>query len=144
MAHSAADVALVVDEADESRGSSMLQKLNVTASLARFITGTRSEDIPPNVLHQAKRSFVNFFAVALAGCRTGPVEMALKTLSEFSGGKSATLVGRNERIDALSAAFLNAASANVFDFCDTHVRTVIHPTAPVAPALLALAEFYNG
>jgi 2-methylcitrate dehydratase PrpD len=28
----------------------------------------------------------------------------------------------------------------VYDFCDTHVRTVIHPTAPVAPALLALAE----
>ena len=26
------------------------------------------------------------------------------------------------------------------DFCDTHLRTVIHPTAPVAPALLALAE----
>ena len=43
-------------------------------------------------------------------------------------------------MDALSAAFLNAASANVFDFCDTHPRTVIHPTAPVAPALFALAE----
>jgi len=50
------------------------------------------------------------------------------------------VVGRTERIDALSAAFLNAASANVHDFCDTHLRTVIHPTAPVAPALLALAE----
>ena len=32
------------------------------------------------------------------------------------------MVGRSERIDALSAAFLNAASANVDDFCDTHVR----------------------
>src|SRR6202043_850215 len=30
--------------------------------------------------------------------------------------------------------------ANVHDFCDTHLRTVIHPTAPVAPAVLALAE----
>jgi 2-methylcitrate dehydratase PrpD len=40
----------------------------------------------------------------------------------------------------LSAAFLNAASANVLDFCDTHVPTAIHPTAPLAPALLALAE----
>ncbi|HMF13793.1 MAG TPA: MmgE/PrpD family protein, partial [Gemmataceae bacterium] len=41
---------------------------------------------------------------------------------------------------ALSAAFLNAACANVDDFCDTHVATVIHPTAPVAAALLAFAE----
>ena len=31
------------------------------------------------------------------------------------------MVGRSERIDALSAAFLNAAGANVLDFCDTHV-----------------------
>jgi 2-methylcitrate dehydratase PrpD len=87
---------------------------------------------------------MNFFAVALAGCRTSPVEIALRSLLEFSGGKQATVVGRSERIDALSAAFLNAAGANVFDFCDTHVRTVIHPTAPVAPALLALAEMRQG
>ncbi len=83
---------------------------------------------------------MNFFAVAIAGCRTEPVELALKTLAEFSGGKQATVVGRAERIDALSAAFLNAAGANVFDYCDTHLATVVHPTSPLAPALLALSE----
>jgi 2-methylcitrate dehydratase PrpD len=118
----------------------MLHKPGVTESLAQNIVATRWEDIPSPVRHQAKRSFMNFFAVALAGCRTEPVEIALRSLSEFSGGKQVTLVGRSERIDALSAAFLNAAGANVYDFCDTHVRTVIHPTAPVAPALLAYAE----
>jgi 2-methylcitrate dehydratase PrpD len=118
----------------------MLHKPGVSQSLARLVAATRWDDIPPPVRHQAKRSFMNFFAVALAGCRTGPVEIALRSLSEFSGGKQATVVGRSERIDALSAAFLNAAGANVFDFCDTHVRTVIHPTSPVAPAVLALSE----
>lgn len=118
----------------------MLHKPGVTQSLAQLIAGTRWDDIPSAVRHQAKRSFMNFFAVALAGCRTRPVETALRSLAEFSGGRGATVVGRIERIDALSAAFLNAAGANVFDFCDTHVRTVIHPTAPVAPALLALSE----
>ena len=117
-----------------------MQKPGVTQSLARTIVATRWEDIPSPVRHQAKRSLLNFFAVALAGCRTDPVEMALASLAEFSGGKQATIVGRTERIDALSAAFLNAAAANVHDFCDTHLRTVIHPTAPVAPAVLALAE----
>src|SRR5262245_38312824 len=43
-------------------------------------------------------------------------------------------------MDALSAAFLNAAGANVLDFCDTHLPTAIHPTAPVAPALFGLSE----
>src|SRR3954469_7671602 len=118
----------------------MLHKADLTQVLAHLVVATRWDEIPRPVRHQAKRSFMNFFAVALAGCRTAPVEIALHALSEFSGGKQATVVGRRERIDALSAAFLNAAGANVFDFCDTHVRTVIHPTAPVAPALLALAE----
>ena len=40
----------------------------------------------------------------------------------------------------LNAAALNAMSANVFDYDDTHLRTVIHPTAPIAAALLAYAE----
>jgi 2-methylcitrate dehydratase PrpD len=118
----------------------MLQTVDVTQKLARYIFATRWDDVPDNVRHQAKRSFMNLFAVALAGCRTQPVEIALRSLAEFSGGKQATIIGRTERIDALSAAFLNAAAANVHDFCDTHLATVIHPTAPVAPALLALAE----
>jgi 2-methylcitrate dehydratase PrpD len=118
----------------------MLQKSGVTESLARFIVAAQWDDIPSSVRHQAKRSLMNFFAVALAGCRTGPVDIALRSLAEFSDRKQATVVGRAERVDALSAAFLNAASANVHDYCDTHLRTVIHPTAPVAPAVLALAE----
>src|SRR4030081_2148083 len=122
------------------RRTIMLHKPDVTQSLAHLVVTTRWDDTPQPVRHQAKRSFMNFFAVALGGCRTSPVEIALRSLAEFSGGSRATVVGRSERIDALSAAFLNAAGANVFDFCDTHVRTVIHPTAPVAPALLAYAE----
>lgn len=118
----------------------MPDRHNVTRQLAQLVAATRREDIPATVMHQAKRSVMNFFAVALAGCRTSPVEIALATLAPFSGGQQATLVGRSERIDALSAALLNAAGANVYDFCDTHTRTVIHPTAPVVPPLLALAE----
>ena len=103
----------------------MLHKPGVTESLAQHVVATRWDDIPPEVRHQAKRSLINFFAVTLAGCRSRPIEIALRSLAEFSGGRQATVVGRTERLDALSAAFLNAASANVDDFCDTHVATVI-------------------
>ncbi|HUI12455.1 MAG TPA: MmgE/PrpD family protein [Xanthobacteraceae bacterium] len=118
----------------------MLQTSGVTERLADFVTATRWSDLPDEVAHAAKRSLVNFFAAALTGCRNETFEIALGTLAAFSGGKPAALVGRRERIDALSAAFLDAAGANVLDFCDTHVPTAIHPTAPLAPALLALAE----
>ncbi|MGQ0583036.1 MAG: MmgE/PrpD family protein [Reyranella sp.] len=118
----------------------MLPRPGVTQTLARFVAETRWETLPDHVRHEAKRALLNFFAVAIAGCRTEPVEIALKSLAEFSGGKQATVIGRSDRIDALSAAFLNGAGANVFDYCDTHLPTVVHPTSPVAPALLSLAE----
>jgi 2-methylcitrate dehydratase PrpD len=117
----------------------MLRKPGVTEGLAHHIVATRWDDIPPRVRHQAKRSLINFFAVTLAGCRSRPIEIALRSLAEFSGGRQVALIGRAERIDALSAAFLNAASANVDDFCDTHTATVIHPTAPVAGGLFSYA-----
>jgi 2-methylcitrate dehydratase PrpD len=118
----------------------MLHKPGVTQELARFVVETGWSDIAQPVRDAAKRALMNFFAVALAGCRAGPVETALASLAAFSARGPATVIGRSERMDALSAAFLNAAGANVFDFDDTHVATAIHPTAPVAPALLALAE----
>jgi 2-methylcitrate dehydratase PrpD len=43
-------------------------------------------------------------------------------------------------VDVLHAALLNGISSHVLDFDDTHIETAIHPAAPVAPAILALAE----
>src|SRR6476620_6085145 len=121
-------------------GPTMLHRPGVTQDLARFVVAAQWGDIPQTIRHEAKRALLNFFAVALAGCHAAPVDIALRSLAEFSNRRQATIIGRSERMDALSAAFLNAAGANAFDFCDTHVPTVIHPTAPVAPALLALSE----
>jgi 2-methylcitrate dehydratase PrpD len=118
----------------------MLTNPGVTARLAQFVRQTRWSDLPDAAVHQTKRSLLNFFAVALTGCHTAMYETALASLAMFSGGRQAALIGRRERIDALNAAFLNAAGANALDFCDTHVPTVIHPTAPLAPALFALGE----
>jgi 2-methylcitrate dehydratase PrpD len=112
----------------------------ITELLARFLATHRSEDVPERVRHEAKRSLVNFFATALGGCRNEAVEILVATLGECFGPPQATIIGRSKRTDPLAAAFLNAVSSNVLDFDDTHLRTVIHPTAPVAPGLFALAE----
>lgn len=120
-----------------------VQHADITRNLARFVVQTKWSAIPEDVRHKAKCALLNYFAVALSGSDSQPVEASLALLSQFSGGRSATIVGRKEKIDALNAAFLNAASGNVFDFCDTHLPTVIHPTAPVAPALFAFSELQN-
>ncbi len=111
-----------------------------TAGLARWVTALRWEDIPHAVRHDALRSLVNYFAVALAAAGDPTVGKAIRVLQPFSGSGTASLVGRGERFDPLNAAAINAQAANVYDFDDTHIPTVMHPTAPVAAALFALAQ----
>jgi 2-methylcitrate dehydratase PrpD len=113
---------------------------DITRTLASFVAQTQWEDIPPKVRHEAKRALVNYFAVALAGCSDPGISKAVSVYGRFSSGREAGLVGRGEKTDILNAAALNAMSANVFDFDDTHLPTIIHPTAPVAAPLFALAQ----
>lgn len=108
--------------------------------LAEFVQTTTWADIPAHVRHEAKRALVNYFAVCLAGCSDPDVVKAARLFSRFNAGGPAQLVGRSESMDMLNAASLNAMSANVFDYDDTHIPTILHPTAPVAAALFALAQ----
>ena len=112
----------------------------VTEQLADFIAGSRWADIPAGVRREGVRTLLNFVGCALGGCRDEAVSLAMRVLRPYFGGEQASLIGRPERADALNAAFLNAVSANVLEYDDTHLPTVIHPGAPVAPGLLALAE----
>jgi 2-methylcitrate dehydratase PrpD len=54
----------------------MLHAPAVTPILARFAVETRWDEVPAAARQQAKRALLNFFAVALAGCRSPPVEIA--------------------------------------------------------------------
>lgn len=112
----------------------------VTRELARFVATTKWSDIPAAARHEAKRALVNYVAVSLSGCRDPVIDKAVAVYSRFRANENASVIGRGERTDMLNAAALNAMSANVFDFDDTHMPTIIHPTAPVAAPLLALAE----
>ncbi|MBT4486874.1 MAG: MmgE/PrpD family protein [Rhodospirillaceae bacterium] len=112
----------------------------VTDRVAAFVARTAWDDIPEVVRHEAKRSLLNYFATAIAGSGEEAMDKSLAVLAPFSGPGQCSLIGRPERVDMALATYLNAMSANIFDFDDTHQATVIHPTAPIAPALFAFAE----
>ncbi|WP_324417458.1 MmgE/PrpD family protein [Bradyrhizobium sp.] len=107
--------------------------------MAELVAATSWADIASQQ-HEAKRSILNFFATAIGSAHDPAVTIASRTLSPFSGGATSTIIGRTERLDAMGAAFVNAISANLLDFDDTHPETIIHPAAPVAAPVLALAE----
>jgi 2-methylcitrate dehydratase PrpD len=112
---------------------------SVSRTLGEFVAAASWADVAEQG-HHAKRSILNFFATALGSAHDPAVTTALRTLSPFSGSQTSTIIGRSERLDALCASFVNAISANLLDFDDTHPETIIHPAAPVAAPVLALAE----
>jgi 2-methylcitrate dehydratase PrpD len=113
----------------------------VTRTLARYIVGAQPQDLPEAVRKEATRTLLNWAGCAVGGSRQDAVNDAIHALSPFFGPAQAGLFGRRERMDVLNAALINGISSHVFDFDDTHLKTVIHPAGPVASAILALAEY---
>src|SRR5688572_7206894 len=114
--------------------------MEVTRTLARFIVDHRYAGIPDGVRHEAARSFLNWVGCAVGGSRHETVERALAALAPFSGPAESTVLGRGDRLDIMQTALMNGITSHTFDFDDTHLKTVIHPSGPVASAILALAE----
>src|SRR4029077_5366026 len=95
---------------------------------------------PPKFGREVLRGLLNFVGCALGGARDEAMDIAIKMLAPFFGPPQAIVIARSERPDVLNAAFLNAVSANVLEYDDTHLGTVMHPAGPVASGLFALAE----
>jgi len=112
----------------------------ITAQLAEFVTTHPSRGWNDEVEHQAHRTFANWVGCAIGPSGEDAVEAALTAVHELQPAQQASLLGRAEKVDIASAALINGISSHTWDFDDTHLKTIIHPAGPVAPAALALAE----
>jgi 2-methylcitrate dehydratase PrpD len=115
---------------------------HVTRILAHYIVNARYEDLPAPVKKEGTRTLLNWVGVAVGGSGHETVERAVAALAPFSGPKQASLLGRREGFDIMNTAFVNGVSSHIFDYDDTHLKTIIHPAGPVASAILALAEYH--
>ena len=112
----------------------------VTRALAHYLVTAGYDDLPADVRKEGVRTLLNWVGVAIGGSRHQTVDIAVATLAPFSGPQQASLFGRRERFDIMNAAFINGVSSHIFDYDDTHLKTIIHPAGPVASAILALSE----
>jgi 2-methylcitrate dehydratase PrpD len=111
-----------------------------TKTLASYVAGSRIEKIPGDVIHEAKRSLLNWVGCAVGGSGEPAVETAIRALLPFSGKPEAQLIARPERFDPLYASVINGISGHVYEYDDTTPMNYIHPTPPVASALFAYSS----
>src|SRR6266481_5180309 len=125
------------------------KSLGLTDYVGRFVATTKYEHIPPEVIELGKKSILDGLGLALAGsmARTGTIcRQYLESLGLCDG--KATIVGSAWKTSPRFAAFVNAVSIHADDFDDTQLAVakdrvyglLVHPTVPVLPAALALAE----
>lgn len=111
-----------------------------TEQIAQYTVETNWRALPETVQREALRSFFNIVGCTIGGARHGLVDVADRTLGAFAGAPQATLFGRGRKADILHATLINCLASSINSFDDTHATAVVHPSGPVASAVLALAE----
>jgi 2-methylcitrate dehydratase PrpD len=112
--------------------------MNITTALWERFGRLVAADLPPDIHTLARQCILDWFACAVAG-GTEPVARILRDELVDSEGPS-SIIGASHRTRALTAALVNGAAGHALDFDDAHMGMSGHPTAPVFPAALALAE----
>lgn len=108
-------------------------------TLAQFTLNFSTQDIPADVMHLAKRCVMNSCGVALFATLDPAIDIVLDFLRAEGSAPQATVIGSGFRTSPQNAALANGFLGHFEDYDDTHT-TVIHPTAPIMPAALALSE----
>jgi|HubBroStandDraft_1064217.scaffolds.fasta_scaffold41926_2 aconitate decarboxylase len=111
-----------------------------TRVLARWASALTLDDIPPAVQAHARLCLLDGLACALYGSQLEWGRIAAEAAIEMAPGGIATLWGHHARAGAAAAALANGTALHGFEIDDVHVRAMVHPTAVVLPAVLALAE----
>jgi 2-methylcitrate dehydratase PrpD len=114
--------------------------MKVTERLAVFGLETSYRSFPKEVIHQGKRCFLDLIGVALGGAYQPLGKILAKMVKDFGGKPQATVLGHGFRTSVMNAALVNGAMAHALDFDDTYIGAG-HPSAPVIPAVLSVAEW---
>jgi 2-methylcitrate dehydratase PrpD len=97
----------------------------------------RYDDFTDDAANVGRQCLLDWLGCALAGSGE-PLSGILQ--AEVVDAGPCTVVGTGLHASAAAAALANGAAGHALDFDDTHSAMTGHPSAPVAPAVLALAE----
>ena len=125
--------------------SQIQQKHNpqITRSLANHAMGLTFKALPAEVVEVAKHCLLDWIGVALAGSKEPLTQILIDQVKADGGAAQATLIGDGRKVNMAQAALINGSASHALDFDDVQERFHGHPSAPVAPVVLALAEWHG-
>ena len=115
-----------------------------TNTVAQFIKEIKFENLPSNVIDQAKVAIRDHLGVMLAAKDDRAVTAARNVACQMGGATEATLIGTNSKVPVNMAAMVGAVMARTLDMDDGAYRKtghLAHAGGVVVPSTLALAEW---
>jgi 2-methylcitrate dehydratase PrpD len=116
---------------------------SVSEFLAENVARLHLSDMPELVVKTAKQGILDTVGVTFAGGREASVK-SVRTALQLDGAAlklgASTIFADFSKSSALDAAMVNGTAAHALDFDDCNNTMGGHPSAPIVPALWALAE----
>jgi 2-methylcitrate dehydratase PrpD len=108
-------------------------------TIADYAVGEQSSNLPPEVIHHAKRAVIDWYAALLPGSIVAPATLLEQALAEdLDRGRARLASGRRATLRA--AALINGAASHSVEFDDIYRDAGYHPASPVISAALAAAQ----
>ncbi len=108
--------------------------------LAEFAVTARDEGVPAGVAASVRDRVLDVLGLCLAAVPLDTSRAVLEYARSQGGAGTAHAVGLDEPVPAALAGLVNGTLAHSLDYDDTHLPSVLHPSAAVVPAGLAAAE----
>ena len=96
--------------------------------------------VPPEVRRAAKWHVLDAIGTGLAAARLGVVDFAVAEAMRYGTPAESSILGYETRHPAPMAALANGTLIHGLDFDDTHAAAILHGSAAVLPATLAISE----
>ena len=112
----------------------------LTRKIAENSASLTFDALPVDVVSIAKCCLIDWLGVTLAGAEDELSQILRAEAAEEGGAPRATVIGGGMKTSLLQAAMLNGTASHALDYDDVNLTMPGHPTVPVVPALLALAE----
>ena len=113
-----------------------------TSEMAEFTADTKFEDLPPEVIHQAKLLILDVMGCAISGYSHDRGMISREVAKGFGGNPEATILGDGKRTSCICAAYANANMASALDNEETFFNAA-HFSSNTVFSALALAERDN-
>lgn len=115
--------------------------MTLVEQLSTYTAALRCEDLPPEVIHQAKRLIIDTVGCALGGFGSEPSRIAREIAATVASTQPATIMVSGARTSVDLATFANGVMIRFLDFNDGYTSTGEsgHPSDSIA-AVLSVAE----